>query len=677
MNVHNLNKECRKHLSSGKYDFNQLEVLIKKNINYCLLVEYMEGLAESYEVLGGLYTYFGKTEKALTYLEKSENVIISNNLDKKYLVNLYNIFVVYYIELTCDHKNAIKYCRDGIEIAKKLNFNDTLSKLTLNMGVILLSMGEFKDALSFSFSALDYYLATDDVRSQMFCYSNIANIYYEMNNGKAYDYFKKAYDMANELNNTIIIADCVRGISRIEFQQGNRDKACFLLEEIIKKLKNNGHSGWEIELQLQLIEFYIEDKKIENAMKTINRVDYLLQTLSNLKFEKKIYFYKSKIMEITKDYKKAYEYYKKYFELNEAFKNQESISAVDKIIRNHMEETIKKLNGIADIGKKITAMTNFDEIVDTVYDVAEDILDAKVFGIGILENEYIDFKFYVENMQEHSQGKIYLNNPNSFVAKSLRENKEIIIKNLNIEYKRYVSSIVPIKKFKNDKDIKSMIVLPLRVGDNVVGVITAQNYEIDGYSPENIETLRIISSYIAIAFKNARQAKELERLAITDTLTGIYNRRYFNDKLREFFEQIEFSGKDISLIIVDIDYFKNINDTYGHKIGDLFLKKLTEKMIEVFSNASEVISRIGGEEFAVIFYDKSREDVFILAEKLRCEIESLKMNIDGNFVGITVSLGISDTRIKGIMNPDILFKNSDDALYIAKERGRNIVIERK
>ena len=675
MNVHNLNKECRKNLSSGKYDFDQLELFIKKNINYCLLVEYMEGLAESYEVLGGLYTYFGRAEKALNYLTKSENIIISNNLDKKYLVNLYNIFVVYYIELTCDHKNAIRYCRDGIEIAKKLNINDTLSKLTLNMGVILLSMGELKDALSFSFSALDYCLATDDIRSQMFCYSNIANIYYEMNDEKAYEYFKKGYDIANELNNIIIISDCVRGISKIEFRKGNSDKACFFLEEAIKKLKSNGHSGWEIELQLQLIEFYIEEKKIEKAMETINRVNNLLENIKNLKFEMKIYFYKSKIMELTQDYKKAYEYYKKYFELNEAFKNQESISDIDKIIRTHMEKTIKKLNGIADIGKKITAMTNFDEIVDTVYSVVKDIIDAKIFGIGMLENEYIDFKFYYENMIERSQGKIYLNNPDSFVAKSVRENKDIIIKNLNTEYKRYVKNIVAIKKFKKDNDINSMIVLPLRVGENVVGVITAQNYKVDGYSPENIETLRIISSYIAIAFKNARQAKELERLAITDTLTGIYNRRYFNDKLREIFDKIEISGKCISLIIVDIDYFKNINDTYGHKIGDLFLKKLTDKMIEVFSSKSEVISRIGGEEFAVIFHDKSREEVFMLAEKLRYEIESLKINIDGNFIGITVSLGISDTRREGIMTPDILFKNSDDALYAAKEKGRNIVIE--
>ena len=678
MNVHNLNRECRKTLSSGKYEFSQLEKMIKKNINYCLLVDYMEGLAESYEVLGGLYTYFGKSEKALNYLKKSENLIISEKIEKKYLVNLYNTFVVYYIELVCDHENAIKYCREGIVLSKKLNMNETLSKLTLNMGVILLSMGEFKDALSFSFSALDYYLATDNLRNQMFSYSNIANTYCEMNDlDKAYVYFKKVYYIANEINNTIILSDCIRGISRIEFKKGNKEKACFLLEEVIERLKNNGNHGWEIDIRLQLIEFYIETGKIEEAKESLYRIEKLIESVKNLKFESKIYFYKSKIMEKIEDYKNAYFYHKKYFDLNQKLKNQESISAIDKMMRNQMEKTIKELNTIADIGKKITSMTNFENIVDSVYSVIGDILDAKVFGIGILEDEHINFRFYLEGHNQPSERKIFIENPDSFIAKSARENKELIIKNLNLEYKKYVDNLSFIDNFKRDKEIRSVIILPLKIADEVVGTITAQNYYIDGYSPENIETLRIISSYIAIAFKNSRQAKDLEKLAITDTLTGIYNRRYFNDKLLELFNKRKFSKCEISLMIIDIDYFKSINDTYGHKIGDLFLKKLSEVMTEKFLQESEFISRIGGEEFAVVFYDKNPERILGLADSFRESIEILKLNVEGKSVGITVSIGISDTEIKGGVNPDILFKNSDDALYNAKSAGRNSIIKYK
>ena len=246
-----------------------------------------------------------------------------------------------------------------------------------------------------------------------------------------------------------------------------------------------------------------------------------------------------------------------------------------------------------------------------------------------------------------------------------------------MEYKKYVDNLSFIDNFKRDKEIRSVIILPLKIADEVVGTITAQNYYIDGYSPENIETLRIISSYIAIAFKNSRQAKDLEKLAITDTLTGIYNRRYFNDKLLELFNKRKFSKCEISLMIIDIDYFKSINDTYGHKIGDLFLKKLSEVMTEKFLQESEFISRIGGEEFAVVFYDKNPERILGLADSFRESIEILKLNVEGKSVGITVSIGISDTEIKGGVNPDILVKNSDDALYNAKSAGRNSIIKYK
>ncbi|MBP7225904.1 MAG: diguanylate cyclase [Aliarcobacter sp.] len=177
-------------------------------------------------------------------------------------------------------------------------------------------------------------------------------------------------------------------------------------------------------------------------------------------------------------------------------------------------------------------------------------------------------------------------------------------------------------------------------------------------SNNNIES--ILSIGIDITTK-----KELEKIASIDKLTGIFNRRMLDQILQIELDITQRHERDLSLIILDIDYFKQVNDTYGHLVGDEVLKDMAS-IISKNLRASDVFGRYGGEEFLVICTQTNEDNAFNLAEKLRKIIEEYKFNQVGTK---TISLGISSFEKNDTMEQ--LFKKADEALYCAKEKGRN------
>ena len=159
---------------------------------------------------------------------------------------------------------------------------------------------------------------------------------------------------------------------------------------------------------------------------------------------------------------------------------------------------------------------------------------------------------------------------------------------------------------------------------------------------------------------------ELEKLSITDPLTGIYNRRYFDTKLKEKITLAQRYGLKFSLIMFDIDHFKKINDEYGHDVGDMVLIEYS-KLISEAIREGDIFCRVGGEEFMIIVPYTDGEKAKKIAEKLRSKVENYK-----KIVPVTMSFGVNE-YIEGETS-DHIYKNVDDALYKAKENGRNQVV---
>jgi diguanylate cyclase (GGDEF)-like protein/PAS domain S-box-containing protein len=188
------------------------------------------------------------------------------------------------------------------------------------------------------------------------------------------------------------------------------------------------------------------------------------------------------------------------------------------------------------------------------------------------------------------------------------------------------------------------------------------------------------SEMILIAIEDITERKkaqeQLKLHALMDGLTGIANRRHFDNTLDLEWRRAMRSAKPISLIIVDADYFKNFNDTYGHLAGDSCLRKIAHTIKDSLRRAGNFAARYGGEEFAVILPDTDAEGAYMLAESLREKIENLNIDHSDSRAGenVTVSMGVSTTVPEKDSPHDKLIFLADKALYQAKQGGRNRVV---
>lgn len=157
-----------------------------------------------------------------------------------------------------------------------------------------------------------------------------------------------------------------------------------------------------------------------------------------------------------------------------------------------------------------------------------------------------------------------------------------------------------------------------------------------------------------------------------DALTGVYNRNFFEEKIKEEFDRHKRYSRPLSLIIFDLDFFKRVNDTYGHQCGDLVLKVVSSKISESI-RTTDFITRYGGEEFCCILPETPLEPTVILAKRLRKLIEELEVSHNGMELHVTVSIGVSSLA-PAIKTREQLFKEADEALYRAKKSGRNMVV---
>src|SRR5439155_4071661 len=166
--------------------------------------------------------------------------------------------------------------------------------------------------------------------------------------------------------------------------------------------------------------------------------------------------------------------------------------------------------------------------------------------------------------------------------------------------------------------------------------------------------------------------KRLEMLSITDGLTKLYNHRHFQDELARAFEESQRYQRPLSLAIVDLDFFKKINDTHGHAVGDEVLKAVS-RIFQESIRSTDLAARYGGEEFTVMMPETEIDDALTFAEKIRSMVESSPIATQAGLLQATVSIGVATVPQSKIHTAKELIVAADNALYRAKKSGRNQV----
>ncbi len=217
--------------------------------------------------------------------------------------------------------------------------------------------------------------------------------------------------------------------------------------------------------------------------------------------------------------------------------------------------------------------------------------------------------------------------------------------------------------------IKSGLLVPLVMRERVLGVLFLQDCSVArAWSIDDISLIGSLADQVSVAIENAELHLEKERQAVTDGLTGIANRRSFNDNYSKEFERASRYNQPLSLVLVDLDFLKVINDTFGHQIGDEAIKTIGH-LLKQSSRSVDLPARYGGEEFCLLLPNTEINMAEQLAERIRRLINDVHIEGPGH---ISASLGVANFPIHAD-EPEELFKRADEALYEAKQSGRNMV----
>ena len=217
----------------------------------------------------------------------------------------------------------------------------------------------------------------------------------------------------------------------------------------------------------------------------------------------------------------------------------------------------------------------------------------------------------------------------------------------------------------------SVLILPLLVRDAVIGSLALAARRRDAFPNDVRPALQLLANQVAVAVSNAAVMSRLEELATTDGLTGCFNKRHFHDELTQRMHAATRFGHNVSLVIVDIDHFKKVNDTYGHHVGDVVIRELGH-ILKRMRSGSDLVARFGGEEFCVLCDQTTTEGAAQLAERVRVELGQTSFDTEHGPLQVTCSLGVA-TYPDHATSQETLFEAADRALYAAKHAGRNQV----
>ena len=221
-------------------------------------------------------------------------------------------------------------------------------------------------------------------------------------------------------------------------------------------------------------------------------------------------------------------------------------------------------------------------------------------------------------------------------------------------------------------DLRSVKVFPMADREAPLGALVVGSQE-DGreLAPSEERMIETVVAHAAITMANARMYKEMERMATTDGLTGLVNRRRFNELLSEALARAERFGRQVAVLMVDADHFKRVNDNHGHPVGDLVLKRIAKLLVQE-ARRTDVVARYGGEEFVVILDETDADGAVLVAERMREAIASERIHGDFGKLSVTASMGLAVWPQHAKSQGDLL-EAADQALYVAKQDGRNRV----
>jgi diguanylate cyclase (GGDEF)-like protein len=344
-----------------------------------------------------------------------------------------------------------------------------------------------------------------------------------------------------------------------------------------------------------------------------------------------------------------------------------SIYLENALLYRTSEENVAQLSSLIRVADAIGTVSSLDHIYNLALDVVRGLFAADMALINIINHETgllepVRHFGFSNKYQEHNISHPFERIESCFV---LTNDRAFLSDD--------VSTDLRCPNLRVEKGVRSVLCVPIRSGHVIYGILHMASRYHQAFNQNDVTLANAIGEQVGMAVERARLFEEINRLAITDALTGLYNRRYLSGILEEEIRRSSRYGHHLSFVMIDIDHFKFYNDHHGHPMGDELLRRLAALLRE---NVREVdtVFRYGGEEFSILAPELDKQDVAFMADRLRRVVKEHRFPYEEEQPegDLTISLGVA-CYPEDASNGEELIERSDKALYLAKRQGRDRV----
>ena len=344
--------------------------------------------------------------------------------------------------------------------------------------------------------------------------------------------------------------------------------------------------------------------------------------------------------------------------------------STDPLLLSTLERRNRELEVLIEIGKALTSTLDLEAVLNLIMDQVSRLLKSRAWSLLLRDekNGILTFEIAVSPVAERLKG-LRLARGQGIAGWVAEHGEALLIPDVRQD-SRFADQVDRAARFVT----LSVICVPVRSRDRVLGVIELVNgLEERPFTHADLQILATISDYAAIAIENARNFKRISELVITDDLTGLYNGRHLHTLLDEEIERVNRFGGKLSLIFIDLDFFKKVNDTRGHMVGSRTLAEIG-RLIKANIRKVCKAARYGGDEFVVILPNTGKEGALTLANRLREVFREHEFRDEAlTPFKLTASFGLA-TYPDDAQSKDELVRLADQAMYRVKESTRDAVL---
>jgi diguanylate cyclase (GGDEF)-like protein len=324
------------------------------------------------------------------------------------------------------------------------------------------------------------------------------------------------------------------------------------------------------------------------------------------------------------------------------------------------ERKAAQLEAINLIARQTTAVLDLSELLDKVCNLVLQAFPVDHAAILLLDESKLVFRAHRGTLTPRFPEGASLSSDEGLCGKSLAMGRPVLENDVSSAFE-YIEGFA---------ETRSEVCVPLISFGQSVGVLTLESKKPGAFDENDLASMEAVADICANAIQNARYLEKVRHMAYVDGLTGLFNRRYFENRIEEEIERAKRYQGSMAIIMVDIDHFKRLNDEYGHLLGDDVLRQVST-IFGINLRKADVACRFGGEEFALIVPQTTGDDAFAVADKLRRMIAAT--TFPGVARPVTVTAGVASFPQNGSTR-DELVRAADAALYAGKQSGRNTVI---